>query len=299
VELTYLTENVSWHADYVLGLSPDQQHADLSGWVTLDNRSGASFTGAELQLVAGDVQRVAPEQPQPQRPAHGRLSGRRAGAAPEFTEAPLFEYHLYDLERPTDLLDREQKQLKLIEAPGVPLEKKLVLRSAHSYTLRDSLSERTPLTELRRPSVVLVLDNREAQGLGMPLPQGIVRVYQRDASGAQQFVGEDRILHTPRDEKLELDIGEAFDVVAERRLMQQDVRSKCQREQQWRTELRNQKDVAAVVEVVESMDVLGFELAESSHPAERRDARTLVFRVPVPAHGKAELRYRVVLTWCG
>jgi len=297
LELTYLTENVSWHADYVLGLSPDEQHADLSGWVTLDNRSGASFTGAELQLVAGDVQRSAAQQPQEE--GFGRLSGRRAGAAREFTEAPLFEYHLYDLERPTDLLDREQKQLRLLDAPGITLGRKLVLRSTNSYPAWLSRPLPAAATEQRKPSVVLELDNSEAKGLGLPLPQGVVRVYQLDAAGAQQFVGENRIQHTPRDEKFELTIGEAFDVVAERQQVRTAAVGKCQLESEWRTELRNQKDQAVVVEVVESMDFLGFELAASSHPAEQRDGRTLVFRVPVPARGKAELSYRVVVTRCG
>jgi hypothetical protein len=295
VELTYLTENMSWHADYVLGLSPDEQHADLSGWVTLDNRSGASFIGAELQLVAGEVQRAAAEPPA----RHGRLSGHRAGAAPEFTQAPLFEYHLYDLERPTDLLDREQKQLLLIEAPGITLEKKLVLRSTNSYQAWLSQPRPAAATEQRKPRVVLELDNSEGNGLGMPLPQGVVRVYQRDAAGAQQFVGENRIQHTPRDEKLELEIGGAFDVVAERRQLSRTALGKCQLESEWRTELRNQKDQAVVVEVVESMDFPSFELAASSHPAEQRDSHTLVFRVPVPARGNAALSYRVVVTRCG
>jgi len=297
VELTYLTENVSWHADYVLALSADEQRGDLTGWVTLDNRSGASFTGATLQLVAGDVQRVAPQERE-QRYKSSDTFGATS-VVPEFSEAPLFEYHLYDLQRPTDLLDREQKQLNLIQAPGVSLEKKLLLRSVNSYTMRDSLLRSNASTELRRPRVVIVLDNRETQGLGMPLPQGIVRVYKLDASGTQQFVGENQIDHTPRDEKLELGFGDASEVVAERRQMQSKALGKCRFEREWRTELRNQKDVAVVVEVVEVMNFLGFDVLGSSHPAERRDARTLAFRVPVPAHGKAELSYRVAATWCG
>ncbi|HKO94114.1 MAG TPA: DUF4139 domain-containing protein, partial [Polyangiaceae bacterium] len=296
VELSYLTENLSWHADYVLALSPDQQQADLSSWVTLDNRSGASFAGAQLQLVAGDVQRVAPAR---QEGRHSRLGGRRAGAAPEFKQEKLFEYHLYDLERPTDLLDQEQKQLRLFDAPGIAVQKKLVLRSTNSYSAWQSGSGAGAASEQRPPSVVLELENSEAQGLGMPLPKGVVRVYQRDASGGQQFVGQNRIEHTPRDEKLELEIGRALDVTSERRQLRRMARGKCQLESEWRIELRNAKDQAVVVEVVESMDFSSFQLAASSLPAEPRDARTLAFRVPVPARGKAEVSYRVIVTWCG
>jgi hypothetical protein len=300
VELTYLTENVTWHADYVLGLSPDGQRGDLTGWVTLDNRSGTSFPGAQLQLVAGDVQRTAPEQPERQ---SARLGGSHAGGARALKEEALFEYHLYDLERPTDLLDREQKQLLLLEAPGVALEKKLVLRSANNYQLW--LARRPPAgttavaTEQRKPSVVVSLDNRQANGLGMPLPKGMLRVYQRAASGAQHLVSENSIEHTPRDEKLEFVLGEASDVTAERRQARRTARGKCQLESEWRTELHNAKDQAVVVEVVEAMNFLGFDVVESSQPAERPDARTLVFRVAVPARGKAALSYRAVVTWCG
>jgi hypothetical protein len=217
---------------------------------------------------------------------------RAGGAHSAFSEAALLEYHLYDLERPTDLLDKEQKQLQLLEPRSVAVEQKLVLRS------------RSPLYRVRqpaapeRPSLVAVVSNRSENGLGLPLPAGVVRTYRADAAGAQQFVGEDSIEHTPRDEKLEIELGRAFDVIAERRLLSQRQLERCVRDSELETELRNHKDVAVTVEVVEPG--LGeWSVRDSSHPVELRDANTFAFQVPVPARGTSQLRYHVRQRTCG
>jgi len=295
VEVSYLTKNLSWHADYVLSLAADDAHADLTGWVTLDNQTGTSFPGAALQLVAGDVHRAAPA------PVLGGAAGsgrRLSKPKPELVEQPLFEYHLYNLERSTDVLAREQKQVQLLEARGIAVEKKLMLRAPSG--------NRPPFVRAPRPSqtsplehaqIVVVIENREASGLGMPLPRGVVRAYREDARGAAQFVGEDSIGHTPRDERLEIELGLAFDVVAERRRLQQRQLERCVQQSEWRIALRNHQDAAVVVEVVEPASG-DWQVLASTLPAERRNATSFAFVVPVPAHGATELGYQLRTRTC-
>lgn len=292
VEVTYLTGNLSWHADYVLVLDSAGTRAELSGWVTLENQSGASYLNAKLQLVAGEVHRAPPPAPPPMPvlQSAGRLGGAHAAS---FRQEALLEYHLYDLQRPTDLLDKEQKQLSLLEPRSVPVEKKLMLRSQDG-----------PQPRVRRPgakqsvSVVAIVQNREDSGLGLPLPAGVVRAYQADSAGAQQMVGEDSIEHTPRDERLEIELGKAFDVVAERRWLSQRQIERCVTDNEWLTELRNHKDTAVTVEVVEQARG-EWSVRDATHPAEQRDATTFAFSVPVPARGTSQLRYHVRQRTCG
>lgn len=291
VEVTYLTGNLSWHADYVLVLDPSDTRAELSSWVTLDNQSGTSFTGAELQLVAGDVQRVA-SAPPPMPLVDAAVAETAIVGGAGFRQEALFEYHLYTLGRPADVLDKEQKQVRLLEAHGVEVKKKLVFAgSAHGYRgqWRDELNQKV--------SVFVSLDNSQAKGLGVPLPAGIVRVYKADSAGAQQFIGEDRIDHTPRDEAIEVKLGEAFDVVGDRRQTAWRALGKCSGESAWEIELRNHKDAAARVEVLESADG-DYEVLAPSHPVLRRDARGFAFDVDVPARGAVKVSYRVRVRWC-
>jgi hypothetical protein len=291
VEVSYLTSNLSWHADYVLVLDRSAARGDLSGWVTLDNQSGTSFDAADLKLVAGNVQRVEPPPPPPA-PAMDMVE-QSVAANGGFRQEPLFEYHLYALGRPADVLDKEQKQISLLEAHGVKLEQKLRLSGSYE-------GHRTPwpqpATKLK-PSALVVIDNSEASGLGMPLPAGTVRVYEADSSGSQQFVGEDAIEHTPRDEKIEIRLGEAFDVVADRRQTSFRSLGRCSSESAWRIEIRNHARDASTIEVLEPVSG-DTEVLESSHPVVRRDAQSFAFDVDVPAGGAVQLTYRVKVRWC-
>jgi hypothetical protein len=291
VEVSYLTSNLSWHADYVLVLDPSDTRGDLSSWVTLDNQSGTSFTAAELKLVAGDVQRAPPPEPPPA-PVFDTAEQAQA-ANGGFRQEALFEYHLYALGRPTDVLDKEQKQVSLLEAHGIELRKKLVFASTDDGYRRPWRDE----VKNRKVSVFVLLDNSEAKGLGMPLPAGIVRVYKADTSGAQQFIGEDAIEHTARDEPIEVKLGEAFDVVASRRQTSFQALGRCSAESAWQIELRNHKDTAARIEVVEPASG-DYQVIQSSHLVQRRDAKTFTFEVDVPARGALELTYRVRARWC-
>lgn len=292
LEVSYLTRNLTWRADYVLVLDASDTKGDLGGWVTLDNQSGTTFTSAELKLVAGDVQRVAPPPPPMPMPEMDRAE-ESVRQASMFSNEALFEYHLYGLERPTDLLDKEQKQVSLLDAHDIAVKKKLVFRGAE-YHFRGRV-EGEP--EKQKVSVLVSIDNSESKGLGVPLPKGILRVYKADSSGAQQFVGEDAIDHTPRDEEIEVKLGEAFDVVAERRQASFRVLGKCSTESDWDLELRNHKNAAVQVEVIEPAGG-DYEIVRSSHPPLEADAQSFRFEVDVPARGAAKLTYRVRVRWC-
>jgi len=292
LEVSYLASSMRWSADYVLVLSPDDAQGDLTGWVTLDNRSGASYRDAKLKLVAGDVQRL---QPRPMDMAYRmRTLGAAEEAAPQFREESFFEYHLYTLERPATLLDNEKKQITLLQAPEIGLEKHFVLRGEPQW-FRGSYPG--ALESKRKVSVLLELDNSEANGLGMPLPKGTVRVYKEDSDGGRQFVGEDSIDHTPRDERIRVKLGEAFDVVADRRQMEWREHGRCGSESSFEIEIRNHKDADVAVEVVEPASG-EWEILRSSHPHVRKDANSFAFTPTVPAHGATTVTYTVRVKWC-
>ncbi|HXX47928.1 MAG TPA: DUF4139 domain-containing protein, partial [Myxococcota bacterium] len=245
VEVSYLAQNLSWKADYVLLVDDKDASGDLNGWVTLDNRSGTQFSGAKLQLVAGDVHRVT------QAAVYDRMAKRAypmaAGAEQAFQEEGLFEYHLYTLERPATLLENEQKQIELLEASGIALKKRLVLRGEPRW-FRGPIGDAQTTAKV---AVSLELENKASQHLGMPLPKGIVRVYKRDSAGGRQFLGEDEIDHTPRDEKVRVRVGDAFDVVGERRQTDYKVIAACRSESAWAIDVRNHKDEKVDVDVIE------------------------------------------------
>ncbi|HWO10725.1 MAG TPA: hypothetical protein VNN80_14630, partial [Polyangiaceae bacterium] len=198
----------------------------------------------------------------------------------------------YSLERAADVLDKEQKQISLLEARGARLERKLVFRSEQAARTR--LADPEPQ---RRALAVSVLHNSQEAGLGMPLPAGIVRVYQADASGAQQFVGEDAIDHTPRDERVELELGDAFDVLGRRRQTAWRSTGPCSAESGWDIELKNHKDADVHVEVVEPAS-RDYQVLRASHAFEPRDAQSFAFEVDVPARGKIQITYQMRERWC-
>jgi hypothetical protein len=222
----------------------------------------------------------------------------RAAAAPTaqenaFIEQSFFEYHLYTLGRPATVKNSEQKQVTLLEAPSFGVTKKMMFYgAAHSY--RGSYGM---VVSNQKVSVFLDFDNAEKNGLGMALPAGIVRVYKEDGSGAQQFIGEDRIDHTPRDERVRVKMGEAFDVVGDRRQTNYTVLGGCASESEWAVELRNHKDVPARVDVIEPVGG-DWQILRSSLPFQKVDAHTFRFDVNVPARGSTKVTYSVRVRWC-
>ena len=291
VEVTYLTQNLNWSADYVLVVDDSEKKGDLTGWVTLSNQSGASYKNAELKLVAGDVNRV---QAVPPPMAYGGMVAKSARAeAPQFQEQGLFEYHLYSLQRPTNVLQNEQKQVNLLTAPAIGVNKKLIF-FGQQYWFRGQYGQ---VMSNQKVGVYLDIQNSEQNHLGMPLPKGTLRVYKADKGGAKQFVGEDAIDHTPRDEKLRVKMGDAFDVVGDRKQTEWHELGTCTSESAWEIEVRNHKDTA--IEVEDNEPVGGdWTIVTSSQTVEKKDASTFTFDIKVPARGKTKVTYKVRVKWC-
>lgn len=287
VELSYLTSGLSWKADYVANLSTEGKSLDLNGWVTLTNRSGAGFDNTTLQLVAGTVNRVRPPQAQM---AYAMAPAPRAKAA-EATQEALMDYHLYSFERPTSIADNQTKQLALLSAAAVPVRREYLL-AGNEYYYRDRYGQ---IGQKLKPAVFLEFENKGGQ-LGKPLPAGIVRVYARDSKGAAQFVGEDRIEHTAKNEKLKLRLGEAFDITAERRQTGYKKIADNVSESAWRIELRNAKDEAVVVRVQEPMPG-DWEMVQESQKHTKESARMASWNVVLPAGGSTVLEYGVRVRW--
>lgn len=293
VELSYLTGGLAWKADYVAELNADDSRLELSGWVTLTNQSGTRYTNAKLQLVAGDVNRVRDEMQRERAPKLVTTALAAPSPAPMAQES-LFEYHLYTLGRPTTLADNQTKQVALLSASGVPVTKELLIQGTEYY-YRSSVGD---IGQKLKAGVYVEFDNREASRLGLPLPKGVVRVYKRDSAGNAQFVGEDRIDHTPKNEKVRLHLGEAFDVTADKK--QTDFRRKEPTnkasyvfESAYEITLRNAKKEAVTVTVREPVPG-DWSMLEASHPHTKAAAGTAEWRISVPAEGKTTLKYRVL-----
>ena len=292
VEVSYLTNSLNWKSDYVMVLGEDDDAAALTGWVTLTNQSGTAYENAQLQLVAGDVQRVQGNM-RPELQSRMMADAIAVRENDGFTENAFFEYHLYTLGRPADLMNNEQKQVTLLESDNFGVDKKLVFHGATHY-YRGQYGQ---VTSNQKVGVFLDFENSERNGLGMPLPKGVVRVYKRDHTGGQQFIGEDLIDHTPRDEELRIKMGEAFDVVGDRRQMDYTVLSSCVSESTWQIDLRNHKDEDVEVMLVEPVGG-DWQILSSTHPFEQVDAWTFTLTPEVEANGETRVEYRVRVRWC-
>jgi len=290
VEARYMTDGMGWKADYVAVVNEAETAVDVTGWVTLTNNSGASYPDASLQLIAGDVRRVQPPPP-PAPVMYDRAEAvmARGVAAPQ--QESFFEYHLYTFPNPTTIEENETKQLELLTAADAGVSRHLIF---------DGSGQFFPFYRQRRPgaagdemsaAVVLELENSEQNHMGMPLPAGTVRVYKADSRGNLQFLGEDRIEHTPRNETLRLYIGDAFDVVGTRREVSNRQINDKTREITVEVEVRNRKETAATVDVVERVFWGDWEITESSHDFERLDARTAQFTVTLGPDETETIRY--------
>ncbi|MFZ0037460.1 MAG: DUF4139 domain-containing protein [Candidatus Acidiferrales bacterium] len=290
VEASYLTNNMNWNADYVLTVTRDEKSADLDGWVTLANNSGAAYKNAKLQLVAGEVHRAAPVRMKAE--SFGAIAGAAAPAA-QFEQENFSEYHLYSLARRTSIEDKETKQISLLNASGVSVEK-LLLVTGQSYYYRNSQTIGNPI-----PQAVQVdyrFKNEDKSGLGMPLPAGTVRVYQADSHGGIQLVGEDNIHHTPKDEAVTIHVGDAFDIVCERKETDVKKISNNVYEFEYEITLRNHKESDVTVEVREPIGG-DWEIEKSNYKADKLDSTTLGFQIPVAKNGTSTLDYRVRVKW--
>jgi hypothetical protein len=291
IETSYLATGLTWNADYVLTVTRDDKAADLDGWVTIGNNSGTAFHNAKLQLVAGDLNRL---------PANGRLEAMdmvagatRAKAAPQFQQESFSEYHLYTLGRKTSVEDKETKQISLLQGTNVPVDKLFVVNGQNYYYR----SQQNPVSPIKDAVMVYYkFKNAEKSGLGMPLPAGNLRVYQKDSRGGVLFIGEDRIEHTPKDEDITVHIGNAFDVVSERKQTDYKRIDTHVWEMEYEITLRNHKDTPIVVKVNEPIGG-DWEMLSSTYKYTKTGAFAARFDVPVEKDGTSVLRYRIRAKW--
>jgi hypothetical protein len=290
VEASYLAGRLAWNADYVLTVARDDRAADLNGWVTLTNNSGTGFRNAKLQLVAGDVNRV--------RQQLGKLADRQMSAAPapaaeRMAQEAFSDYHLYTVGRKTTINNSQTKQVSMLEGTGVPVIKRYVVEGQNHY-YHNQMHPGSPIKD--SVQVFYQFKNEEKTGLGIPMPAGVLRVYQQDSKGGTQFVGEDRIMHTPKDETLNVKIGNAFDVVCERNQTNFQKIATNVYEVDYEITLRNHKAGAIQVEVNEPIGG-SWRMLTASHEWTKTSAWAAQFKVPVAAGGTAVLKYRARITY--
>ncbi len=296
VQLSYLTGGLGWKADYVAELDESDKFVDLTGWVTLTNQSGATYKNAKLQLVAGDVNQVRQEM-QPMRRDVLMSKSSVGAAAPAMVEEGLFEYHLYTLQRPTTISNNQTKQVSLLSATRIPVIKEFLLKG-QNYYYRGSYGK---IGQKLKVGVFVEFENKEESNLGMPLPKGVVRVYKNDKSGNAQFVGEDRIDHTPKNEEIKLKLGDAFDVTADKKQTNFKKATAIGKYSQAYTAsfeivLKNAKD--EVVEVVVHEPIPGdWKMKHESHAHKKVASGTAEWIIKVPAEGKTKLSYDVLVRY--
>jgi hypothetical protein len=305
--VSYQTGGITWWADYNLvfseGADANSGYVDVGAWVSLLNQSGATYQDAKLKLIAGDVHRVQPGMDQFALPASRMKTMEALADGRGFEEKAFFEYHLYTLGRPATIPNNSTKQIELFDAATrVPAKKQLVYYGAEGYNFYGSLNQDRDFgpTSNTKVDVWLTLKNDKASGLGMPLPAGRIRVSQQDkADGSMEFIGEDKIDHTPKDEDVRVKLGTAFDVVGERRQTDFSLNSKGRvMEEAFEIKVRNHKDQAVNVVVRENLYRWNqWKLIQQSDPSEKKDARTIEFPVRIAADGEAIVTYRVRYTW--
>ena len=288
VEASYLTNGINWKSDYVLTLNEKDDGGDLSGWVTINNRSGATYHNAKLKLVAGDVNRIMKKN------EYGRMMDlaeeklARKSAAPQFKEDSFFEYHIYTLQRSSTVKNNQKKQISLVKADKFPVKKELLFYGAQYY-YRNSYGE---ISSNQKVGVFVEIDNKKENNLGIPLPKGTIRVYKNDKAGSLQFVGEDSIDHTPKDEKIRIKLGDAFDVVGSRKQTNWRKIAYDTYEASFEISLRNHKKEDVTVRVIEPIPG-DWEMRGSSHKHIKTEAFTAEFNIDVPKDKETKLNYTV------
>ena len=277
VELSYLTSGLSWHADYVATINQNDDRVDLTGWVTLDNKSGAEYSEARLKLVAGEINR-APEENR-QKVYNYMMLPEAAAKDSGFQEESFFEYHLYTLGRPTTIKNNQLKQVELLTANTVSAKKLFIYEGA---------------VDAKKVKVMLEFKNSKDNNLGIPLPKGRIRVQKADSEGSLQLIGEDRIDHTPKDEKVRINLGNAFDVVGERVRTNVKEPSKNIREETYQITLRNHKKEAVTITAIENLNRWSeWQIINNDHQYQKIDAGKVEFNVTIPPDGQETINYTV------
>jgi hypothetical protein len=313
-ELDYITRGLRWDATYnVIAPAedvPGGQRLDMSGWVNVTNESGADFRDSSLQLMAGDISKLVN--------ANGGIAVSRGalmsqsvningapGDQQQITQKSFDDYHLYDLHRTATLLDHQSKQIEFLNVVGIPAQRVYVydgfkVGGQNGQTMyyqwnQENFGNGTN----KKVWIMQEFKNSDANHLGMPLPKGRMRFYRRDADGNLQFVGENAIDHTPKDESIKVYLGNAFDVTGER--TRSDFRSELQARiiiESYKVVVKNAKDSVAPVRVVEHLyRTANWDISKNSSPFTKTDSQTMEFNVEVPAHGEKEVSYTVTYTW--
>ena len=274
VEVTYQTSGISWSAEYVALLNENDTKLDLNSWVSINNNSGAAYENAKLKLIAGDINLVSNRQ-YPVMMKSQYDAGVLAEAPPQFEEKSFFEYHIYDLQRRTTVADNETKQISLFESEGVSINKKYVYRSGNG----------------NKVGVFVEFKNSSENKLGMPMPKGKVRVYKSDGD-SPQFIGEDMLNHTPKNEKISLKIGDAFDVLAEEKLVTNNRITNKVSEQEFEVTIKNRKDEKVTVNVEKYLGN-NWEIKSSNFEYNKADASKVEWNVPVSSDSEVVLKFKV------
>ena len=288
VEASYLTGGINWRSDYVVTLNDKDDKADLSGWVTIDNKSGATYRNAKLKLIAGDVNRAKDKQDYEFKMQRVAEMAAAKAAAPQFKEDAFFEYHIYKLQRTATVKDNQTKQISLVQADTIPVKKELLYQGANYYYY----SRYDEAMSNQKVGVFVEIQNKKENNLGIPLPKGTVRVYKHDSEGSLQFVGEDAIDHTPKDEKVRIKLGDAFDVVGSRKQTDWKKIAYDTYEAAFEISLRNHKKEDIVVKVVEPVPG-DWKMLACSQEFTKSEAFTAEFLVPVRKDGETKVTYRV------
>jgi hypothetical protein len=299
-EVGYITEGLNWSTSYNL-VSPEKGNmVDLVGWITMNNQSGKTFENAKIKLMAGDVNRIQPSWPRSQFAAKDFVMEGMATGAPAVTEKAFDEFHLYSIARSTTLHDHETKQVEFVHAENVVAPTIYVYDGASGYQFYGLNYDQNYGTEGNKKILVKrEFVNAETNHLGMPLPAGKVRFYRRDADGQLEFVGEDQIDHTPRNEKISLTTGNAFDLVGERKQtnFRVDTGDKWM-DESFEIKLRNRKKEPVEIRVVEHLyRGNNWEITQKSDDFTKKDSQTIEFRIPVNPDEERTVTYSVHYSW--
>lgn len=287
IEARYLTNGLNWRADYVVTLNETDTLADLSGWVTINNKSGTTYNNAKLKLIAGDVHRVRDDYDYRAKMMDFAMAEARP-AEPQFKQEKFFEYHIYTLQRSSTIKDKQTKQISLITADTIPVKKELRYYGAQYYYRN---RQGTAISN-QKIGVYVKIANKESHNLGIPLPKGTVRVYKHDTTGSLQFVGEDSIDHTPKDEQVKIKLGEAFDVIGTRKQTEWKKIASGVYEAGYELSIRNHKKEDITVRVIEPIPG-DWTMLRSSYDYDKTDAFTAEFDIRVRKDSEQKLTYRV------
>ncbi len=284
IEISYLTEGLNWKSYYVAIFKEKDSTLNLTSWISIENKSGADFKQAILKLIAGEIQRLKPERIRTREIA---LLGAKA-PTPKIEEKEFFEYHVYSLPRLITLNNNEIKQISFFHAEEIPVTKKFVLMGRHHYFY----TRKYNLENEERVDIYLYLENKKENNLGFALPQGVIRVFSQDKDGQLQFVGEDKITHTPQGEKIRLKVGKAFDVIATSKQISYKKISNKVHESSFEITINNHKNSDIVVDVIEPVNG-EWEIVDSNYPYHKIDAYNFKFEIPIGKKSQSILTYTI------